>query len=1651
VKTRIASLLANRRPTAAAGRASARASKGTGMSSIERNAVTVRRHAKAPSAGSTKGASRASRGRGRIITAALLGILGAFLACGVASAFAATYVAGTPPTFCTGTGAAAGQCEEQRAVAVDQTTGNVYAVDANGSGSANFRVSQYSSSGTFIRGFGVGVVDGSPVPQICTTTCVQGKSSGAAGAIGTAPRGIAVDPNTHIVYVVAGSAKVAYYNGTTGGFLGEFVAAGSPGPGQIVASPPAPEAFVGNAGIAVDSSGSQHYLYVATGNGSSGPFVIDKFKVPDPSTSTPPAYLCQITGKAIASASECHGTASKDGTFEGLSYSGQAGAVLAADSSGNVYVAEEARNVVSMFDSTGARVKGIAATAPVAVASGSSGKIFVADRGTVAGGEKVEEFEVSTGSATGEISLPTATNLGVAVDASGLGSNGSVYVADRTGKQLRKYVPLILRALSIVKNGTGFGEVKCKFNGGPLENCSSPQQNGTLVQVVATEDSGSTLASVSGTGSASGCNASPCSFTIEADSSVTVTFNLQPGFKAFSVVKTGTGTGAVECKVGAGSFGPCGSAYAEGTSVSVQATPASGSSFTSLSTTGGTSTTCAGSTNPCEVVIGANNVTATAQFTLIPRTLSIVKNGTGGGEVECKFNNAGPFGPCASPQPNGTVVRVRATPDAHSELSALTGNGSASGCAGSPCVFTIEANTTVTATFDLAGRNLTIVKVGTGNGTFECKVNAGSFGACVSTYIDGQTIVIKALPNPQSLFQGWTGCSSSAGNECTIAAINANTTVTAAFTPLPVAPKVPTLDAIVYHYGTTAIFAGTVNPNNSPIGYHFEYVDDAGFQANGFAGATSVPSPDASAGFGGTPVYVAKEVTGLTAGTTYHLRLVATNGAGSAVSIPTTFTVSNTGNCANESIRAEQGPEVKALPQCMALEMVSPPQKFEQGTSARNPEVSGQITGISANGERMLYFAKAALGGTPILLHLQGDPYIATRGPSGWTTTYTSPPTSYTKGGGPYGFDPEYSSWVDFSATAEQGAAGQGQVFQAGLGGRFSPLSPLLSTIEGVGGAIGAIQGVSADQSHAYWWPFNSERARFFANDPTPGPAFGTAVRFNTYVARLDAGGNPSLELLARDSQGKVWGGNCGTGIGGDTVPTLATGNNHKLIQGAISADGSRVFFMARPTQPSSGNCEPISNRTRILERRETPSGPTITEPIVSQCNRTVPTTCNLSNGDDVFNGASLDGSKVYFTTSRQLTNSDLDTPASAPSSSESCSATAPQLGCDLYLYDANLPAGQRLIQVSAGDASDPTPGEGAKVYNSVTSLSADGSHVYFAAQGVLTAHPNPEGALPVSGSPNLYLYERDAENPNGRLSFIGTLAGADSGELWGNQSGSWKNDAYPVPVTGKNTAGEEVGGDGHILVFETSASLSAQDTDGGKRDVYRYDSSSAQPALECVSCRPGSPDAAPFDVAPRSVAGANGSVGQGPDFAEMGRWVDESGKVIVFVTAEGMSPGESSGTKHAYLWDGGELSALPGSADTGALFDIPVLSHDGSEAAFRSSLPLLPQDGDSVADVYMARTGGGFTVPVSHPCAGEACQEPFRSQPGSQEVGSETKTEGNPPSPVGPAKCRKGFVRRHGKCVKKHAHHKKHAHRKTHNQTRTRPRTANPDRRAAK
>lgn len=767
-----------------------------------------------------------------------------------------------------------------------------------------------------------------------------------------------------------------------------------------------------------------------------------------------------------------------------------------------------------------------------------------------------------------------------------------------------------------------------------------------------------------------------------------------------------------------------------------------------------------------------------------------------------------------------------------------------------------------------------------------------------------------------------------------------------------------------------------------------------------------------------------------------------------AASFISTPSPASAAECPNEALRQEQG--VTALPNCMALEMATPPVKFNRQTV--HPS-------FSANGNRLQFESAAPLGDTEGQLSPINDTYLASRGGSGWNTTATSPPADYgfgwagiSTGGQPLAFSPEFDRWFSLQSTLSQGQNGQMTAFEADMTGSWSPRSELLvplgphHTIGLIRFSVNNLTAVSADYTHLFVRPGDRENANSFAyagsylpGDPHPyaggttGPTTAEgAITWNTYVASDGPLGDHRLALVARDSGGHVWGGQCGAFVGGGGSLSIRGGRN----QGSVSADGRHVYLSTRPAQgdgaacPSVGTANLLAGNSNVtvagpvqpfsvgqgITGGTIPPGTTITAVVGQTLTLTAPPTANGSNvaltathpmrilerteaadgqatieelepaeplaGSDYYEGASVDQSKVYFTSSRKLAPTDQD-PNSEECSTEVKLPTATSVGCDLYLYEELPGGGHQTIQVSAGGVGAPTPGVGANVYKGVTAISGDGSHVYFAAQGVSTTDPNPEGAVAEAGKLNLYLYERDAAHPGGRTAFVGQLdpTGEDATKIVGEDLSSYSKvgAVSAVPMRGQDNTGGEVGGDGHVLFIRSATSLTANDQDGGRLDLFRYGAD--DPSLTCVSCLPGGVgDHGAYDVKKNEKV----LVTPGPEFAEYRRWTAETGNAAIFATDEPLLPEDINGGRSDYLWQGGSLTLLPGDGPE------PAISHDGSAVAFETFARLLPADGDSAVDIYVARVDGGFPFrPPQTACSGEACQGPPAGAPAGLRVGS--------------------------------------------------------------
>jgi hypothetical protein len=98
-------------------------------------------------------------------------------------------------------------------------------------------------------------------------------------------------------------------------------------------------------------------------------------------------------------------------------------------------------------------------------------------------------------------------------------------------------------------------------------------------------------------------------------------------------------------------------------------------------------------------------------------------------------------------------------------------------------------------------------------------------------------------------------------------------------------PSAPSLDAVSASAvtQTSATINANINPNNQDTTYHFDFGPGSGY-------GTTLPVSDADIGSGYGDVAVGQQLSGLTPGTIYHFRAVATNASGATTSTDVTFT-----------------------------------------------------------------------------------------------------------------------------------------------------------------------------------------------------------------------------------------------------------------------------------------------------------------------------------------------------------------------------------------------------------------------------------------------------------------------------------------------------------------------------------------------------------------------------------------------------------------------------------------------------------------------------------------------------------------------------------------------------------------------------------------
>jgi hypothetical protein len=831
----------------------------------------------------------------------------------------------------------------------------------------------------------------------------------------------------------------------------------------------------------------------------------------------------------------------------------------------------------------------------------------------------------------------------------------------------------------------------------------------------------------------------------------------------------------------------------------------------------------------------------------------------------------------------------------------------------------------------------------------------------------------------------------------------------------PHAPRIESASAANLS-STFADLHAQIDPLGANTSYHFEYLTAAAFTADGesFSGAdpaTSVPVPDEPLGAGGPTgsalESVEQHVGGLAPDTSYHFRVVAVNECEAGRQCVTegaddTFTTLPA---------ALSGP-----PDNRAYELVTPADKQGGSDLFALPETDGEsanrdVGAPAQSGEGFALETLSPFGSFPFAVSDQ-DLFARNVSRGGWEPTSLALPSLGVQTGlQPAIFDPVDLSRVAFTdgVGSETGEEGDRSVDLVGPVGAQEPCNGAVSLLQAVstgcdielhhdppirssepGANLAAlasttVAGASRDLSHVV---LESEIANVCPGSEGVNHGHLLCEWSGGYEQGTLADGEPGpvpTLTLVNEKQGKPVS-ECGAVIGGYGDPDgAAAGSAYR----AVSAEGSRVFFTApdpRATEAGlnagkegkEGCWNPEQERLEGKPPKNAPqlymraNGET-TEISAPEEGVTVPT-----DGDypATYVGASADGSRVFFATKTELTADDHGIH-----------------DLELYEYDTETAT---LTRISAGESGH----EAAEVVT-VYAVAAQGTAVYFTADGVLAGNEGPDGShaspggchLAGSTGPcNLYRYQPVTATRAAKISFVARV------------------NEHDVSHTGSGTGivprGEDLRAyatpDGRYLLFDTREDLTGYSTAGCVAysqqcmELYRYDAQAAEagePAVVCVSCDPSG-------AAPVSNAKFARSAQETPSAGPV-RAMSDNGQYVFFDSRDALVSGASNGQLDVYEWHEDPLtqrsavSLLGSGTDAGPSFFLGYApneytnSHgeqvkvEAGNVFIGTHAQLSPQDTNSVGDIYDARACEPQSPCIQPPieetaqCLAGECQKP--------------------------------------------------------------------------
>jgi hypothetical protein len=317
------------------------------------------------------------------------------------------------------------------------------------------------------------------------------------------------------------------------------------------------------------------------------------------------------------------------------------------------------------------------------------------------------------------------------------------------------------------------------------------------------------------------------------------------------------------------------------------------------------------------------------------------------------------------------------------------------------------------------------------------------------------------------------------------------------------------------------------------------------------------------------------------------------------------------------------------------------------------------------------------------------------------------------------------------------------------------------------------------------------------------------------------------------------------------------------------------------------------------------------------------------------------------------------------------------------------------------------------------------------------------------------------ASSENGSsFAFVDSSGSPSQLDLWSGPGAGTITPVTPLPEGGVGVA--RMSSDGSVVVFQTGA-LIAGFNSGHYEQIYRYDV--ATNMLSCVSCAPaGTTPSSNAELTPLRAGEAHELDAETIVGLVDERGISADGDRIFFDTADPLVPQDSNtGWRYfdgpretleeeqvgrdVYEWENGTVYLISSgkSSRNSYLLDN---SENGEDVFFATTEGLVPGDTDGGYDVYDARIPhpGDSQPPAAVPCEGSVCQgAPQVPAPLSAPASATFSGPGNPMPPLAvkpavsakpkskPVRCRRGYEKKKGKCVKRHK--VKKAHKSSHSQ----------------